>query len=340
MAWSVLKSILFQVDAEKIHESSIAALKTAASLSPLLLTPLGARSPRSFERPVEAFGLRFHNPVGLAAGFDKNAELVKLLPYFGFGFVEIGTVTPRPQPGNPRPRLFRIPEDNTLFNCLGFNGKGAQAVSKNLESARKQIPKNFRVGVNIGKNKDTDLRDAHHDYFEAITVFKDLADYVVINVSSPNTEGLRSLQQEELLQQIIEKVQNVLNTWRPVPPLLIKFSPEFAQSELERLMGFLEKQEVNGVVLTNTLIGKFKGKTGGFSGGRLKEASRQSLKRIRSVSKLPIISVGGIDSVGEAHNRLYSGASLIQFYTGWVYNGPGFPAKIVNSLIKNGEAWR
>jgi dihydroorotate dehydrogenase len=279
----------------------------------------------------------FGSPVGLAAGFDKDAEILAALPAMGFGFAEIGTVTPRPQPGNERPRLFRDPARASLFNRMGFNGLGAEIVSSNLAEVRPHLPEGFRVGVNIGKNKDTSLDRAAEDYRKAIRPFKDLADYVVINVSSPNTPGLRSLQTVESLTPIVSEVQEELAQWRRTTPVLLKLAPELRGEDLKAVILALEARKISGWVLTNTLAGTIDTPSGslagGWSGGAVTEPARLSLQEVRSISQLPIISVGGILSAEEAQVRLDLGANLIQIYSGWIYRGPTFPRDIKKALI-------
>jgi dihydroorotate dehydrogenase len=294
----------------------------------------------------QVFGMRFCSRVGLAAGFDKDAELVTALPKLGFGFAEIGTVTPRPQPGNERPRLFRDSARSSLFNRMGFNGAGAQVVSRRLSTVKGHLPADFRIGVNIGKNKDTPLEDAASDYAQAVSAFSDLADYVVINVSSPNTPGLRSLQTTEALKPIVSAVNGVICNWSKRPPLLLKLAPELEGAILTDLIQEIESwkyEPIDGWVLTNTLGGTIeirdrdqtKSLVGGWSGGAVTEHSRRSLITARSASQLPIISVGGILTEEEALERLRLGAELVQIYSGWIYRGPDFPAKLSRFLAEN-----
>jgi dihydroorotate dehydrogenase len=339
--WKILRAILFRIDAETAHRITLSLIRLSIRLGnvPLRIAAGGggakARSARQeFGRQV--FGMTFSSPVGLAAGFDKDAEILTALPDLGFGFAEIGTVTPRPQPGNERPRLFRDPSRSSLFNRMGFNGLGAALVSRQLAEKRSHLPEDFRVGVNIGKNKDTPLERAAEDYRKAIAPFRGLADYVVINVSSPNTPGLRSLQTVQALRPIVSEVREELSGWQKMPPLLLKLAPEVRGEELRELVEALEKQGISGWVLTNTLGGEIEtasGKlTGGWSGGALTEGSRLSLQAVRAASRLPIISVGGILTVEEAALRLQLGADLVQIYSGWIYKGPSFPREIQASL--------
>jgi dihydroorotate dehydrogenase len=287
----------------------------------------------------KVFGMTFRSRVGLAAGFDKDAEIVTALPSLGFGFAEIGTVTPRPQPGNERPRLFRDPVRASVFNRMGFNGAGAEVVSRRLAGVKEQghLPPHFRVGVNLGKNKDTSLECAASDYAKAASHFKDLADYMVVNVSSPNTPGLRSLQTIEALRPIIAAVHEIISRWSRKPPLLLKIAPELQGESLAQLITELESSKdapIDGWILTNTLGGEHRGQVGGWSGGVLTEQSRKSLIDARAVSRLPIISVGGILTAEEAMERLRLGADLVQIYSGWIYGGPSFPALLSEKIAR------
>jgi dihydroorotate dehydrogenase len=274
--------------------------------------------------------------VGLAAGFDKDAEIVLGLPDLGFGFAEIGTVTPRPQAGNPRPRLFRDAATASLFNRMGFNGLGAELVASRLREAREKsharFPSSFRVGVNIGKNKDTPNEEAVADFLAAARPFREIADYLVVNVSSPNTPGLRSLQSVQALRPIALGLKELVGGWRRTPPVLLKLAPEIRGEDLRVLLEAAESWGVDGFVLTNTLAGTWPAPggelLGGWSGGALTAASRESLLSALRWTSRPVISVGGILSEDEAVSRLRAGASLVQLYSGWVFRGPGFPTRI------------
>ena len=331
----MIRAILFRIDAETAHRFTVSLIRLWR------FNPIRVLAPSSPATPAKipgwsVFGLEFASPVGLAAGFDKDAEILAALPDLGFGFAEIGTVTPRPQPGNDRPRLFRDRERASLFNRMGFNGLGASIVSRRLARIRPGLPKTFRVGVNIGKNKDTPLEQAPQDYRKAIEPFRDLADYVVVNISSPNTPGLRSLQTTQMLTPIVSEVREELSKWSHQPPLLLKLAPELRGNELRELVEALERQGIAGWVLTNTLGGEIEtssGKlSGGWSGGALTEGSRRSLQEVRAISQLPIISVGGILSEEEARLRISMGANLVQIYSGWIYRGPTFPADLASAL--------
>lgn len=339
LLWGVLKFILFKFDAESVHNLITRLLNIPLPFRGTLLRVVsGTTKQKTDEAHVQSlpvvFGLTFQSRVGLAAGFDKNAELVVQLADLGFGFAEIGTVTPRPQPGNDRPRLFREPNKAALFNRMGFNNLGAILVARNLEKARPKLPAHFRVGVNLGKNKDTPLEQAHKDYLMAARAFEGLADYIVINVSSPNTPGLRSLQTPEALKPIVHDLSELLSGWKSRPPLLLKLAPEVEGNEFAELLQSSELAGINGWILTNTLGGSWsigQGREaifGGWSGGPLTQFSRERLVEGRKLTSLPIISVGGILSPADAKLRLAIGADLIQVYTGWIYRGPSFPIEI------------
>jgi len=333
--WKCLRFVFFRIDAETAHRFTLSLIRASLRLRnvPLRLM-LGSTVVKA--RPHTILGMTFQTRVGLAAGFDKDAEILAALPGLGFGFAEIGTVTPRPQPGNDRPRLFRDPSRDSLFNRMGFNGLGATIVSDRLAHVKPTLPPDFRVGVNIGKNKDTPLESASDDYLKAIKPFRDLADYVVINVSSPNTPGLRSLQSEQALQPIIQKVGEEIARWTIKVPLLLKIAPEMTGEALSGIVRASEGWGIEGWVLTNTLAGQIETSsgtlTGGWSGGALTEKARLSLQEVRGLTTLPIISVGGITSVEEARLRLQMGANLVQIYSGWIFRGPKFPKVLSESL--------
>jgi dihydroorotate dehydrogenase len=332
--WKTIRAIAFRFDAEKVHHffaGWMARLGAFAVGRALLRLVSGCRD---LPVPTRVGVLVFRNPIGLAAGFDKTGELIRALPSLGFGSVEVGTVTPRPQPGNAKPRLFRDPERFTLFNRMGFNSPGAEVVARNIALARASgaLPENFRIGVNLGKNKDTPAELAHEDYRAAVAPFAGLADYLVVNVSSPNTPGLRDLQAVPSLVRIFGAVREQIGGWDHRPPIFLKLAPEVSGDALEELLAEESRIGVEGWVLTNTLGGYWKGGRGGWSGGALGSLPLERLERVRSRSCLPIISVGGILQSGEAERRLRGGADLIQVYTGWVYFGPGWVPHLLSDL--------
>lgn len=332
---ALLRPLLFGLDAEQAHRLTFTLARRLPFLVPGVPEALRQRLPR------EVFGLRFPNPIGLAAGMDKNGELLPLWQRMGFGFVEVGTVTPRPQLGNPRPRLFRLPKDQALLNRMGFNNEGAEAVARRLT----RRPANLIVGINLGKNKDTPNDEAHHDYRRAFEVLHDLADYAVINVSSPNTPGLRALQEKEALLRILEAVQ-ARNLARSKPlPLLLKVAPELTEAQLDEVVTVIRETQASGLIATNTLaptpevlatlrtpahvvaaLG-----AGGLSGALLQHHSPQMVRHIARQG-VAVVGVGGVMDGASAQAHLKAGASLVQVYTGLVYRGPGLVRELLQSL--------
>jgi dihydroorotate dehydrogenase len=326
-----LKPILFALDPENAHHLAIATLRTL-SRHPWLLQILHRSGDKKLEK--EVFGLRFPNPIGLAAGFDKNAVALPAWEALGFGFIEVGTITARPQPGNPRPRIFRIPELEALVNRLGFNNEGAAVVGARLEGLRasRRWPK-IPVGINIGKTKIVSIEEAAADYVESFRKLKGLGDYFVLNVSSPNTPGLRKLQEGAMICELFGQIQSQ----NPGKPLLVKIAPDLTFEQIEEILTLASEHHLAGIVATNTTIDHktvpaAKKQEGGLSGKPLNARSLEILKFIRTVSSLPIISVGGIMSAEDAKTRFDSGAELIQLYTGFVYRGPGLLRDIVTRL--------
>ncbi|OFZ52782.1 MAG: dihydroorotate dehydrogenase (quinone) [Bdellovibrionales bacterium RIFOXYC1_FULL_54_43] len=343
MFWRVVKKVLFRLDPENVHSAFIRLIRIGIRLRgvPLRIASGEAQPPRLVSSASKiVFGMEFRSRVGLAAGFDKDAEVLLGLPDLGFGFAEVGTVTPRAQPGNSRPRLFRDPARAALFNRMGFNNLGAEVVARNIAEARGGLPSTFRVGVNIGKNRDTPLEEASSDYSKAVKPFETLADYVVINVSSPNTPGLRSLQTVEAIRSITGAVIDVILRWKKPVPLLLKLAPEIQGHDLKKLMAAAESAGINGWVLTNTLGGGFETPretlSGGWSGGPLTNEARRALVEARSQTRLPIVSVGGILTPQEAVARCRCGAELIQIYSGWIFGGPSFPSRLRRALSEAG----
>jgi dihydroorotate dehydrogenase len=336
------KPLLFKLDAERAHHVVFDNLKRAARLpgSTAVLRSLYDYQHPSLER--ELFGLRFPNPVGLAAGLDKNAVLTDELAALGFGFVEIGTVTPRPQPGNPQPRLFRLPADEALINRMGFNNDGAEAVAARL---RRRHNRRLIIGGNIGKNKDTPNEQAGDDYVAAFRGLADEVDYFVVNVSSPNTPGLRQLQDKEPLIKLLQQVQEV-NRARPTPrPLLLKIAPDLTDAQLDDILDIARETQLSGLVATNTTIARpttLRTPTpavaaygaGGLSGRPLRERATEVIRYLhqRSQGGLPIIGAGGIHSAHDAQEKLAAGAALVQLYTGFIYEGPGLVRQINQAL--------
>lgn len=287
------------------------------------------------------FGLTFRNPVGLAAGFDKNARAFDALGELGFGFVEVGTVTPQPQPGNPKPRLFRLPPDRALINRMGFNNDGAMAVARRLKKRRSALI----IGGNIGKNKTTPNEDAISDYEKCFEALYDFVDYFVVNVSSPNTPNLRELQDREPLTQLLHQLQE-RNRRKPLPkPILLKIAPDLSEGQLDDIIRIVQSAGIAGVIATNTTISRKNLHTpaaqvakigaGGLSGAPLRERATAVIRYLheKSGGAFPIIGVGGIFSAQDALEKLEAGASLVQIYTGFVYEGPALLKAIKKALL-------
>ena len=290
---------------------------------------------------VRLWGLTFPNPLGLAAGFDKDGLALGVWPHLGFGFVEVGTVTPQPQPGNPKPRLFRLPQDRAALNCMGFNNQGAAALAERLRRLpQRPIP----IGVNLGKGKATPLEAAATDYLASFRLLRDLGDYFVVNVSSPNTPGLRSLQAAEHLAPILAALQAENQGKKP---LLVKIAPDLDWPEIDAILELAQTYGLAGIIATNTTLRRDHLKTrslpglgplataaGGISGAPLRERSTQIIRYIHRATQgqLPIIGVGGIFTLDDALEKLAAGASLLQVYTGWVYEGPGLVPRLLRGL--------
>lgn len=336
--YRIIRPALFQLDPERAHQWTIRLMHLVGKLSPLrrLLSTMY----RAEKKPVQAFGLTFPNQVGLAAGFDKDGLAFRGLSSLGVGHIEIGTVTPQPQEGNPKPRIFRLPGDQALINRMGFPGQGMEEVLAQVQGPR---PREMVLGVNIGKNKDTPNRDAVKDYLALLRGFSRHADYLAINVSSPNTVGLRRLQGREALHELLsicvaerDKVRQGLE--KPLP-LLVKLAPDLDNHELDDALDAILQSGVDGVIATNTTVARpslnspRSQEGGGLSGAPLSEMSTRMIGRIRARSggNLPIIGVGGIMSPADAREKLDAGACLVQVYTGLVYQGPGLIKQIVQS---------
>jgi len=334
--YSLLRPILFQLDPETSHALTLQALRIAGNFpfSNWLITQLY----RTESKPVQAFGLTFKNPLGLAAGYDKDALAINGLSALGFGHLEIGTVTPQPQAGNPRPRVFRLLEDEAVVNRMGFPSQGMSKVEGRMSKVGGW--RSVVVGVNLGKNKDTPLEEATRDYVELMKVFSPLADYLTINISSPNTIGLRRLQGREMLEVLLGEIVNARVGAEHAPPLLVKISPDLSKEELDDTVGVILDKRMDGIIATNTTLTReglrstLKGESGGLSGSPLKGRSEAVLRQVvkRVDGKIPIVSVGGIMSPEDAKRRLALGASLVQVYSGLVYQGPGLVRKIVEEI--------
>ena len=335
--YSLIRRILFLFDAELIHEFSVKTIKLLNLLpfSKQILRYFFLTNSKVLERDL--FGLNFKNPVGLAAGFDKNAECYNEFSNFGFGFIEIGTVTPLPQPGNPKKRIFRLVEDKSLINRLGFNNKGLNEITKNLRKKRDII-----IGANIGKNFFTENKDGYKDYLKCLQGLYDFVDYFAINISSPNTKNLRQFHDKNLLRPLLESLINYNNSQSSRKPMLLKISPDIERNELDDIISLVSELKIDGIIATNTTISrdnlksKHKNETGGLSGELLKDKSNDIIKYLRKNldKNFPIIGVGGIMSPEDAIEKFKCGADLVQLYTGFIYKGPSLIKKINNLLLK------
>lgn len=330
--YNFIKSLLFSLDAETAHQTTFGLLQTFPFLANFSASPIPKK-----KLSKEVFGINFQNPLGLAAGLDKNAELVDIWEKFGFGFIELGTITPKPQAGNPKKRLFRLKKDSALINRMGFNNDGVEKIALRLEKRKTKIV----VGANIGKNKVTPNEKAVNDYLICFERLQNLADYFVVNVSSPNTKDLRSLQEKEPLYQILSSLQDKNSQKKPI---LLKIAPDLNQNQLDDIIEVVQKSGTAGVIATNTSISRENLKTpqqtitqignGGLSGKPIFEMSNEILAYLRKNldPKIGLIGVGGIDSANSAKKKIKLGADLIQVYTGFIYNGPKLNSNILNSL--------
>lgn len=343
--YSLLRSWLFRKDAEEAHHTTFRMLKNAAGIPGFksILKSMYAVQDKSLERTV--FGLTFPNPVGLAAGLDKDAKMIDEFEALGFGFIEIGTLTPKPQPGNDKPRLFRLIDDEAIINRMGFNNEGVEAAIERLKKRKS----NVIVGGNIGKNKVTPNEEATSDYVKAFDALFDWVDYFVVNVSSPNTPGLRELQDKEPLQNLLKTLQD-LNLKKAKPkPILLKIAPDLTNEQLDDIVDIVKNTGIAGVIATNTTISR-DGLTataekitqigmGGLSGKPLTKRSTEVIRYLaqKSNGSFPIIGVGGIHTAEDALEKLDAGASLVQLYSGFIYEGPALITKILKALTQRNK---
>jgi dihydroorotate dehydrogenase len=337
--YPAFRRLLFRLEPEQAHALTLGLVRLAGQLPPVRAVLRALFSVPA--RPVRAFGLDFANPVGLAAGYDKDGLGWRGLACLGFGHIEIGTVTPRPQPGNPRPRLFRIPEESALINRMGFPGRGAEFVARQLQDRR---PPGLVLGLNIGKNKDTPLEAAGEDYLALVRIFASLADYLAVNVSSPNTVGLRRLQArgflEALLGSLESERQELAAAGGKRVPILVKLAPDLSPEELRDALDAIQAAGMDGVIAANTTISRdglrspLGAEAGGLSGLPLHARSTQMIAEIVAYTqgKLPVIGAGGILDAAGARQKLEAGACLVQVYTGLVYAGPGLAGQIVRGV--------
>lgn len=337
---SLVRPLLFLVDPEKIHHIVFSLLKLSCTIPGVksLLQSLYCLNKPSLQRNL--FGLTFGNPVGLAAGFDKDARLIDELACLGFGFIEIGTLTPKGQPGNDKPRLFRLPEDQALINRMGFNNEGVAAAVARLKKRKTQV----LIGGNIGKNKVTPNDEAWHDYQLAFDALYPYVDYFVVNVSSPNTPGLRALQEKEPLRQLLQSVIDLSRAKEKYKPILLKIAPDLTPSQLDDVVEIIKSTKTDGVIATNTTISRDGLKTnsdtvgsigaGGLSGKPLTLRATEVIAYLRGQlgKNYPIIGVGGIMSAEDALEKINAGADLVQLYTGFIYEGPALVKQILKKL--------
>lgn len=337
MLYSLLRPLLFKLEPETAHRVTFAAIEKAHWLG--LLT--GDSIPC---QPRNVMGLSFPNPVGLAAGLDKDGEHIEALAALGFGFIEIGTVTPRPQPGNPKPRLFRIPEANAIINRMGFNNYGIDRLVENVRRSNY----NCMLGINIGKNFDTPVEKAVNDYLACLEKAYCYADYIVINISSPNTPGLRQLQDAEELDRLLGELKSnqrkLTDEHGKYTPVAVKIAPDLEPPQIESIAGLLLAHGIDGVIATNTTISRGSiealtdaNETGGLSGAPLKQKATMVVRQLNAVLKgnVPIIAAGGIMSAADAREKIEAGASLVQIYSGLIYRGPHLVREIGQALCNS-----
>ena len=341
--YGLARPLLFNLDPERAHALTLQALEVVYRSG---LNPLLSRRPEPL--PTKVFGLTFPNPVGLAAGLDKNGAHIDALLALGFGFVEVGTVTPKPQAGNPRPRMFRLPEHQAVINRLGFNNDGVDALVRNVEHARRT---HGLLGINIGKNKDTPNESAADDYLHCLERVYPLADYITVNISSPNTAGLRELQEEQSLRRLIgtlREAQEKLGAQHGKRvPMLVKIAPDLSDDDIAAAARVLSELQVDGVIATNTTVARINvqgarhaEEAGGLSGKPLMGQSTMVLRmmRTRMPESIPLIGVGGILSGADAVTKMAAGASLVQSYTGLVYRGSELVRECVEAIRRRKEA--
>jgi dihydroorotate dehydrogenase len=330
---TLVRPLLFSLDPETAHRFTIGLLRQVSNFD-LALRTLGSFRPRS--NPKTLFGLNFPNPIGLAAGLDKNGVTIPAWAAIGFGFIEIGTVTAKAQSGNPKPRIFRLPKQQALINRLGFNNDGADAIAERLRRLRRSgrwpaVP----VGINIGKSRATPLEQATDDYLYSFRLLRDFADYIALNISSPNTPGLRELQEPQRLSELLHAIGR--EPGAAPKPLLVKISPDISSAELEAVLAVCEENAVAGVIATNTTLDHSSippafDEEGGLSGAPLRQKSTTLVREIVGKSAIPVIASGGIFDAESAQEKFQAGAQLIQLYTGFVYRGPRLIREIMTAL--------
>mgnify|MGYP006164974537 FL=1 len=338
----LVRTLLFSFDPEWVHYFSLNALKliNKIPLSSWVIRKIYSYENSSLEK--ELFGIKFKNPVGLAAGFDKNGKYIKELSNLGFGFIEIGTITPKPQPGNPKKRLFRLQNDSAIINRLGINNDGSNVCAERLKKNKPDII----IGGNIGKNTSTSNKEADADYIQNFETLHQYVDYFVLNVSCPNVSDFTKLQDVEFLKKLVPQLKKINSSKPKKKPILIKISPDLNQDQLDETIDFILSENLDGIIATNTTTTRYNLKTnkskieeignGGLSGEPLKEKSTEVIRYIskKTNSKLPIIGVGGIMNSKDALDKIEAGADLIQLYTGFIYEGPSIVKKINQYLSR------
>ena len=329
----LVRPLLFSIDPETAHRITIGGLRAASRID-LALRALKVFQPRA--KPKRLFGLNFPNPIGVAAGLDKNGVALPAWAALGFGFIEIGTVTAKAQPGNPKPRIFRFPEQSALINRLGFNNDGAEIIARRLSKLQRSrgwpdVP----IGINIGKSMSTPLTEATQDYLYSFRLLREFADYIVLNVSSPNTPGLRELQGPDALAELLSAIgeKNLITR----KPIVVKIAPDLAPEELEPIVSTCEANKVAAIIATNTTldhspIPSAQDEQGGLSGRPLLEKSTALIRQIVTRSTIPVIASGGIMDANSARDKIEAGAQLLQIYTGLIYRGPGLLREIARAL--------
>ncbi len=336
MLYSLIRPLLFQLDAEQAHELT---LKWGQTLCKTPLKCLLANHVTN-KHPVEVMGLTFPNKIGLAAGLDKNGEFIDLMASMGFGFIEIGTITPRPQPGNPKPRMFRLPKAQALINRLGFNNKGVDYLLRQVD----QSQYSGILGINIGKNIDTPIENALKDYLHCLNAVYSRASYITVNISSPNTPGLRDLQKQDALKALLEPLKNqqaqLQSQYNAYKPIVVKFAPDVDDADVETMATVVKELSIDGVIATNTTASRtgveglaHADEQGGLSGPPVKSMSDHVVQQLaRELGDIPIIGLGGIDSVQAGRDKLNAGASLVQIYTALIYQGPTLVKQLAEAL--------
>ncbi len=344
--YNIIKNLLFKKSPEEAHYWTMRQLQKAYKIFPIRKLLAAQCSSKRKDLAQTIWGIEFKNPVGLAAGFDKDAKYIQELDMLGFGFIEIGTLTPKPQEGNPKPRLFRLPKDEALINRMGFNNGGVDPAAQRLKSK----PKNIIIGGNIGKNKTTPNEQADQDYIYCFEALYDVVDYFTVNVSSPNTPNLRALQDKEPLEKLLNSLMTLNHQKGEPKPILLKIAPDLNEAQLDDIIAIVKNTGIQGIVATNTTISRDEFQTdadtvasigaGGLSGKPVKNQATKVIQYLSTHSNhsIPIIAVGGIQTADDAQEKLNAGACLVQVYTGFIYEGPQIVKNICNKIQLNPNA--